>query len=246
MKSFLNHLQEKREWVLWGLPRGKRDPIDAQILYTQAQSEADVERVKRLAAKDGWHSFRVQVLDLSKPFDAGAAFGKAVREGTEHGNTPQPQPQYFRQPFNISGKIVQLYPVFEVPVKDKKYRLTRYRIGEREGSSPYVDSPGQKAYDNKMSVWRWRVRIQTDEGWMLMGYIGSADRKEGLPPIRMGDTVELQNLQLSARTGGHSYVEGGYYPYAPSGVERTSEKALDYRSNRFDRQLHGKVKRKSV
>ena len=81
MKSFLNHLHEKREWVLWGLPRGKRDPLDAQILYTQAKSEADVERVKRLAAKDGWHSFRVQVIDLSKPFDAGAAFGGAVKKG---------------------------------------------------------------------------------------------------------------------------------------------------------------------
>jgi len=172
-------------------------------------------------------------------------FSGYITEGTEHGNTPQPKPQYFREPFNISGKIVQLYPVFEVPVKDKKYRRIRHSIGDREGYPYNVDSPGQKAYDNKMSVWRWRVRIQTDEGWMLMGYIGRADRKEGLPPIRMGDTVELQKLQLSERTGGHSYVQGGYY-FARGGIERTSEKALDYRSNRYDRQLHGKVKRKAV
>jgi hypothetical protein len=245
VRGFLHHLHEKREWVLWGLPRGKRDRIHERILYTQAKSEADLERVKRLAAQDGWHSFRVQTLDLSKPFDAGAAFGRAVREGTEHGDTPQPQSKYFRQPFSIGGKIVQLYPVFEVPVKDKKYMRTRYSIGEREGSSPYVDSPGQKAYDAKMSVWRWRVRIQTDEGWMLMGFIGNTKRKEDLPPIRAGDTVELKDLQLSARTGGNRYVEGGYY-FARGGIDRASEKALDYRSNRYDRQLHGKVKRKSV
>ena len=246
MKSFLNHLHEKREWVLWGLPRGKRDRIHERILYTQAKSEADVERVKALAAKDGWHSFRVQVLDLSKPFDAGAAFGRAVREGVEHGDKPQPKPEYFRQPFSISGKIVQLYPVFGIPVKDKKYHRTVVAIQVRTGENPYnSNSPSVKAYENRISVWRWRVRIQTDEGWMLMGFIGNTKRKEDLPPIRAGDTVELKDLQLSARTGGNRYVEGGYY-FARGGIDRTSETALDYRSNRYDRQLHGKVKRKSV
>jgi len=244
MKRFGNYLNEGKEWVLWGLPRGKRDHIDAQILYTQAKNEADIERVKALAKKDGWHSFRVQVLDLSKPFNASAAFGKAVREGVEHGNTPQPKPEYFQKPFNISGKIVQLYPVFDIPVKTKKYIRIRDSIGDREGFSPYVDSPGQKAYDIKMSVWRWRVRIQTDEGWMLMGYIGTSDRKEGLPPIRMGDTVEVTGIKLSRMTGGNqitrasSWVKGGY--------TMSSDKPVDYRSDIFSRQLHGKVKRKAV
>jgi len=169
---------------------------------------------------------------------------KTVKEGVEQGDTPQPKPEYFRKPFNISGKIVQLHPVFDIPVKTKKYRNTRFRIGERDGKSPYVDTPGQKAYDAKMSVWRWRVRIQTDEGWMLMGYIGTADRKEGLPPIRLGDTVEVTNLKLSQMTGGNqmtyadSWVKGGYTTY--------TDKAVDYRSENFSRQLHGKVKRKAV
>lgn len=167
-----------------------------------------------------------------------------LRESVEHGNTPQPKPEYFQKPFNISGKIVQLNPVFDIPVKTKKYRNTRFRIGERDGKSPYVDTSGQKAYDAKMSVWRWRVRIQTDEGWMLMGYIGTSDRKEGLPPIRLGDTVEVTNLKLSQMTGGNqmtyadSWVKGGYTTY--------SDKAVDYRSEIFSRQLHGKVKRKAV
>ena len=243
MKGFAQRLDEAREWVLWGLPRGKRDRIHERILYTQAKSEADLERVKALAAKDGWHSFRVQTLDLSKPFNAGAAFGKAVREGVEHGDTPQPKPQYFRGPFSIGGKIVQLYPVFGVPVKDKKYFRTVAAILLR---NPVVNHYTlQKEYEHRMSVWRWRVRVQTDEGWMLMGFIGNTKRKEDLPPIRMGDTVELTGLQLSARTGGHRYVRGGYY-FARGGIDETSEKALDYRSNRYDRQLHGKVKRKSV
>jgi hypothetical protein len=56
------------EYVLWGTPKGSNDPIDEKVLYTQGKTEADIERVKGLAAKEGWHSFRVQVLDLgAKP-----------------------------------------------------------------------------------------------------------------------------------------------------------------------------------
>jgi hypothetical protein len=166
-----------------------------------------------------------------------------LREGVEHGDTPKPKPEYFIRPFSIGGKIVQLHPVFGIPVKGREYMRKRFRIGDREGFSPYVDSPGQKAYDIKMSVWRWRVRIQTDEGWMLMGYIGRSDRKESLPPIRMGDRVEVSDLVLSSMTGGNLVTTAlGWRGY---GDTQYSEKQVDYRSRRFDRQLHGKVKRKA-
>ena len=72
-------VSESREWVLWALPKGETDPIHERILYTQARSEADVKRIQALAARDGWHSFRVQVLDLSQPFNARAAFAAGVK-----------------------------------------------------------------------------------------------------------------------------------------------------------------------
>lgn len=40
----------------------------------------DVERVKALAAKEGYHTFRVQVLDISQPWNASEAFAKTVRK----------------------------------------------------------------------------------------------------------------------------------------------------------------------
>ena len=164
-----------------------------------------------------------------------------LSEGVEHGDTPKPKPEYFLRSFSIGGKIVQLHPVFGIPVKGREYMRKRFRIGDREGFSPYVDSPGQKAYDIKMSVWRWRVRIQTDEGWMLMGYIGRSGSKESLPPIRMGDRVEVSDLVLSKMTGGNLVTTAlGWRGY---GDTQYSEKQVDYRSRRFDRQLHGKVKR---
>lgn len=57
------------ERILWGTPKGETDPLHERVLYTQAKTDADIERVKRIAAADGWHSFRVQLLDLDTPPD---------------------------------------------------------------------------------------------------------------------------------------------------------------------------------
>jgi len=72
---------ETKEYVLWGIPKGQTDALHSTILYTQGKTPAEVEKIKKIAARDGWHSFRVQVLDLSKEWDAAAAFAKGVRWG---------------------------------------------------------------------------------------------------------------------------------------------------------------------
>jgi|GEM_PF-457809 len=74
---------EAKEYVLWGLPKGSKDQIDAKVLLSNGRSMRDIEKVKKLAGRDGWHTFRVQVIDLSKPFDAGAAFAGAVGEAVK-------------------------------------------------------------------------------------------------------------------------------------------------------------------
>lgn len=56
---------ENIEYVLWGLPKGSTDPIDEKVLYTQGKTIVDIQRIEKLAAADGWHSFRVQELDLN-------------------------------------------------------------------------------------------------------------------------------------------------------------------------------------
>jgi hypothetical protein len=66
-----------KEFVLWGLPEGKTDFLYAQVLFS-GPSMQEVEKIKRLASKQGWHTFRIQTLDLSQPFDAGGAFANAV------------------------------------------------------------------------------------------------------------------------------------------------------------------------
>jgi hypothetical protein len=63
------------ETVLYGLPRGATERYEEVLLLTNATPEK-IERVKTLAAKDGYHSFRVAVIDLSKPPDFRDVFRK--------------------------------------------------------------------------------------------------------------------------------------------------------------------------
>lgn len=64
------------ELVLWGRPAGSTDAIDDKVLYTQGKTLADIERVQSLAAADGWHSFRIQELDLAIAPDFAQTVGR--------------------------------------------------------------------------------------------------------------------------------------------------------------------------
>ncbi len=164
---------------------------------------------------------------------------RGMSEGVEHGDIPRPKREYYTRPFNISGKIVELYPVYGVPVKSmKNFNAPKtVRIdGKNYTPSSSKDSPYWK---DSAKVWRWRVRIQTTEGWMLMGYIGSVKAKEELPKIILGDTAFIENLTLSL-------VVGGMRTQYDRNANKEVDVPMDYRANRYDRQLHGKVKRQSL
>jgi hypothetical protein len=53
-----------KETLLYGLPPGSTERYQEVLLLTNATAEK-IERVKVLAARDGFHSFRVAVVDLS-------------------------------------------------------------------------------------------------------------------------------------------------------------------------------------
>lgn len=57
-----------KETVLYGLPKGATERYDEVLLLTNGTPER-IAKVKELATKDGFHSFRVAVIDLSKPPD---------------------------------------------------------------------------------------------------------------------------------------------------------------------------------
>lgn len=164
---------------------------------------------------------------------------RGMSEGVEHGDIPRPKKEYYARPFNISGKIVELYPVYGVPVKSMKNFNAPKTVrvnGKDYTPSSSKDSPYWK---DSAKVWRWRVRIQTTEGWMLMGYIGSVKAKEELPKILLGDTAFIENLILSV-------VVGGMRTQYDRNANKEVDVPMDYRANRYDRQLHGKVKRQSL
>ncbi len=77
MKTFVQHIREAKEYILWGRPKGSTDAMDDVVLYTQGKSIADLDKIIKLAKEKGWHSFRKQVIDLAEPYDKNA-FVKAI------------------------------------------------------------------------------------------------------------------------------------------------------------------------
>jgi hypothetical protein len=64
------------ETILYGLPKDATERYEEVLLLTNA-TPAMIERCKVLAAKDGFHSFRVAQVDLSKAPN----FGKSLVRG---------------------------------------------------------------------------------------------------------------------------------------------------------------------
>jgi hypothetical protein len=63
------------ETILYGIPAGATERYAEVLLLTNATPE-QIEKVKALAAKDGFHSFRVAEVDLSVPPDFTKCVGR--------------------------------------------------------------------------------------------------------------------------------------------------------------------------
>ena len=55
------------EYLLYGIPAGETERYAEALLATRLASPAAAEKIKALAAKDGFHSFRVAKFDGSPP-----------------------------------------------------------------------------------------------------------------------------------------------------------------------------------
>jgi hypothetical protein len=63
------------ETVLYGIPKGETERYTEALLLTNATPEL-IEKVKVLAARDGFHSFRVATIDLSSVPDFGRTIAR--------------------------------------------------------------------------------------------------------------------------------------------------------------------------
>ena len=57
-----------KETILYGIPKGATERYEEVLLLSNATPEK-IEQVKVLASRDGFHSFRVAIVDLSTPPD---------------------------------------------------------------------------------------------------------------------------------------------------------------------------------
>ena len=63
------------EQIMYGIPKGETERYTEVLLLSNA-TEEKIARVKELAAKDGFHSFRIAKVDLG----TAPNFAKAVRK----------------------------------------------------------------------------------------------------------------------------------------------------------------------
>lgn len=94
-----------KELALYGLRQGSTERWQEELLLGGLRATAErIEEVKVMAAKDGWHSFRVAEVDLSVPPD----FGKAVLQpGTPlHGGPVTPR---FRRTYKKALKSFRTF-----------------------------------------------------------------------------------------------------------------------------------------
>jgi len=59
--------------TLWALPKGEMERYMEVLISETCQNEADIERIKARAARDGYHSFRVAKINLDEPPNFAAA-----------------------------------------------------------------------------------------------------------------------------------------------------------------------------
>lgn len=64
----------KAQILVYGLAKGETERYMEDLLASNCQNEADIEKVKAAASADGFHSFRVTTWDGSPP-----NFAKAVK-----------------------------------------------------------------------------------------------------------------------------------------------------------------------
>jgi hypothetical protein len=68
----------------------------------------------------------------------------------------------------------------------------------------YNKSYGSKTYnyqDKEKPVWRWSVMLVAENGWKVWGTIGMAATQEGLPPLKVGNTVRLERTKFKILNG---------------------------------------------
>ena len=60
--------KHQKEYILWALPKGETDRLEERPIAEGIQTPKQMDEAKRKATAAGWHGFRVQILDMSKPF----------------------------------------------------------------------------------------------------------------------------------------------------------------------------------
>lgn len=197
------------DYTLWGKPKGSSDGLDEAILGTGLKSPSDVERVKAAAAKDGWHSFRVQKMDMDDPeeFDSFVKMWKG--ENSRRGR-----------------KVMSSIDRYENPVHDQRYR----------SAEAYADELEREGFGLEADILRSVVYRAPIHGFPSMtkikGVIHRAMSYQSLPDYQSLLRKWLESLLLKAQNSrrGRKVSNGSLFRMVESHEEWTRLMTTDSRS----------------
>lgn len=135
------------KYILWAIPKGKTDRLDEVPLTSMPISQANVDRVKKAAGADGWHSFRTTVEDGAVP-----DFGRAIKEAVE----PLPASEIQRV-FDEVGDITEVELLCNV--RNLRVNQAGQVIGyQTEATSRGVKPSITNAHGDPLITWECTVK----------------------------------------------------------------------------------------
>lgn len=167
------------EILLYGIPAGEIERYTEELLYTKAKTKEDIERVKAVAAKDGFHSFRVTTFDGTPP-DFTKVLGK--RRGKRgnpdsdaagmyesfHGS-PSENIEEFIEQEHYHGNLAELGVLVGLKVRTVNGEDVTVKFSEgvnKTGSNPsktfIVQIPGslaRKKFSNESSAEKYALKL---------------------------------------------------------------------------------------
>lgn len=146
-------------------------PASFDMISKRSESKRDVvysALMQRFGKKYGYKIADTFVTNRNARPEDQRTVTTAKLEESANPSTAQPKPEYFQKPFSISGKIVQLYQVWDVPVKSKSYHnkigRAALRAWERTGRAVRANEMSPGATESRGRKQRVAVACSCSDG----------------------------------------------------------------------------------
>lgn len=201
------------ELLLYGIAKGDTERWQEQLLYSKAKTQSDIEKIKTIAAKDGFHSFRVTTYDGSAP-DFTRVLGRGKR--------------------NPEAEAAEVYESFHGSpsenITDISETVHEHEYLAQLGTLVSITLETESGYSATLKFNRTgasRVELASSEDCTSMYFVGG-DQSVDLPKLHMGGDKWKKDLMVLGRLKEIEYfTEKKFDNFAPTVYYHKSREGLD-------------------